>query len=125
MNQMVAIVRLFVWIMLWLVMKRVVLILILILILIFRQASPVVIAEHKSGSRAILQETNLITSTPGFGWIETMDNSDPKEALSGFQTFHNEEQLISGAATRELFRFLIHCHSNPFLIDLPPPTAGA
>ena len=83
MIQMVAIVRLFVWIMQWLVMERAVPILVFILILVFRQASPV------------------------------------------FKPFHNDEQLLSSAATQELFIFLFHCHSNPFLIDLPPPTGGA
>ena len=113
--------RLFVWTILSQIMKRVVPILIFILILILRQAPSALFVDQVPGNSSILQEANLLIGIQGLGWFEDMDKEDPGVLSPVFQVFQNEEQLIISAAALRHFRFLFHCHTNPLLIDKPPP----
>ena len=106
-------------------MKRVVPIVIFILILTIRQEPPAHIVGHKQLCGLLLQDTNFFIGIQGPGWTEDVDKGDPKEIPLDFQSFQNEEYLFIGAFVLNPFPSLSHTHSNPLLIDLPPPIPGA
>ena len=106
-------------------MKRAVPILLFILILIFRQAPSAIIVGQGQKGYSNLQEANSLFSTQGLGWFEEIEKNDPGVLPPVFQAFQNEGQDFIGKALLRSFKYVCHFHSNPLLIDRPPPALEA
>jgi len=106
-------------------MKQVIPIFIGIVILVLRQAPSAFGGENLPGSSPILKEVNVSMGTQGLGWFEDIEKGDPGLLDQVFQPFQNEEPLFVGAAVWRHFRFSFHFHTNPLLIDRPPPVHRA